>query len=55
MLGYIITSIVSFIIGIIVTSRFKDNVNIGFGNQSINIIENHSDKDNGDYDEFEKF
>lgn len=34
-IGCIVIGVVSFILGFIVASKTKDNVNIGFGNKSI--------------------
>jgi len=36
---YILTGVISFVAGFIFAARFKDNINIGFGNQSITIID----------------
>jgi len=41
-MGYIITGIVSFIIGFIIAARTKDNITFGFKNtitQTINIVD----------------
>ena len=52
---YFIVGLVCFIIGFVVAAVSKDNINIGFGNQNITIIDGevqHPKKD--DLDEFLK-
>lgn len=38
MIGYIITGVVCFVAGFIVAAIGKDNITIGFGNQTITQI-----------------
>ena len=36
---YVIVGLLSFALGFIIAAKFKDNINIGFGNQNITIID----------------
>ena len=41
---YVAVSIVSFILGFWLASRSKDNISIGFGNQTITMVDGEIEK-----------
>ena len=44
-MSYFIVGLICFIVGFWIAARFKDNITIGFGNQTITTINGEVQKD----------